>query len=559
MAARASVQLTEDDLRLLSDPAEVMSRFEIESKEAGKGQFNNPNPCQQMLLHDWWDFDTGTMRDTGRKTDILKARQQGVGLMTQSFIAAVALGTPMPFNVMTVAHADATMERHITRYREIVGSLPALLRPSVAKERENMWWWGNGTKFHGATAGGKTGKAQGFTFQMLHGTECGMYGAAAELTVQSLMATQHETSPFFFQVFESTSEGPGGWWETHIDRSVRSNGDRNFRFFPWTIEPSYHVPFKSEEERAAFVKSLTEQDHAVVQTHMDYVNALGDRDKRILKAAGMLAVTVEQLHWRRRKLATTSVEKFGYDFPLTRDEAFLYAGVSWFPKPILEEMRRRALLPYRDLMLANAAVFEPPKGSKQYAVGVDIGQGTEGDYSAICVVDHMLNQVLVWSDNTSPPEVVGELAVRIAATYGNALLLIESNRGTEALKAARRLGYRRLYMERGKDFTTWGNQTTVSTGQGGKHGLFGHVRTQINAKRCRLNDRVTIDEMITIREDVAGRLGAPKRKHDDRAMAFILAVWAARGLKDPEILRADDLAKRYGLTEQGERRSVPFG
>lgn len=548
--ATARVRLSDEDLRVLSDPAEVMARFQIESKAQGKEQFNNPNPCQIMLFNDWWDPERRSIRRECRRTDIAKARQMGMGLMVQSFIAAVLLGTEAPVNVMTVAHTEPTMQRHIARYKEIVKTLPAAYQPGVKGDGEDKWWWANGTKFHGATAGGKKGKGQGYTFQMLHGTECGMYTRDAEATIQSLMSTMHDASPWFFEVFESTSEGPGGWWEKHVRRSREPGSGRNFRFFPWTIEPTYRTEFESKHARQAFIDSMEPDERDIVVEHSKYVAGLKERDQVVLRDCGLLTVTPEQLLWRRNKLVTTSKELFGYDFPLTVQEAFLHGGVSWFPKLILEDMRRRSTRPVRIQGLPGALLYEPPEMSKRYAVGVDVGEGTENDYSVICVIDHRMNQVFTWADNVTSPEQVGELAVRIAHDYNGALLLIESNKaGGEALKAARRLGYRHLYMERGKDYTTWGNQHTVSSGQGGKHGLLGHARTQLNAKRCRLHDELTIDELISVRDDVKGSLGAPKGKHDDRAMAWCMAMWAVRMVQDPVIEGSQRLVDLFTTRE----------
>lgn len=551
-------------LAILADPFECIVRMDLEHREGQRVQFNDWTPEQIMLVNDWWDPVRQSLG--ARETTVVKVRNQGVGAITQAFIAWYADQCADPVKVAVIAHTEDTAVRHIARLQEFMRTLPKAIQPRSKRTNELKWEWENGTLFLGATAKGSKGKGQGFTFQMLHVTECGMFDNREEAnkTIGSLGATMHRGSSHYFKVFESTSEGPGGWWESHVADAQR-DPKHNFRFFPWTINPSFFEPFDSMEERETFIANLTDADRDTVAKHDHYIADLAREHPRDYQMVcdlfpQLVEVTPEQLLWRRRKVSEHGGEEylFRHNYPMTVQEAFETGGIGYFSNSLLSTARLKCRAGTRTTW--GAMLWEEYQREDAYVVSCDPAEGGGGDYHVITVLNHRLEQCLVWSDNISSPENVGELAVRVAAAYGNALLLIEANRGTQALKAARRIGYRHLYMERdGKDLTTWGNQTSVSTGTSGKHGLFGHARTQLNAGRVLIRDVLTLDELLNIREDSSGRLGGANKKHDDRAMAWVLAVWAARRIEGHVTNRIANISARFGLQDDELRRTTPFG
>lgn len=574
-----SAQIPDDILAILDDPYQTITRFEIEHREGAKVRHaaNMWTPEQAMLVSDWWDGRNQCLRSSCRETTVVKGRNQGVGLITQEFFAWYVLRCPDPIRVALVAQSEKTRNRHMDRYKDLVRSMPSALHPDADTDNNDEWKWADGKLFHGLTAGGKTGRAQGFTYQMFHMTECGTLedADATQRLVGSIGATMHRASPHYFKVFESTSEGPIGWWPDHVGR-VRSHVAEsrhgiNFRFFPWSINPSFREPFRSPEEAKAFIGSITEAEARVVKHHAAYMAELA-RSKpanfRWIQAnyPHLVEMQPEALHWRRLKLADEFGNQevlFAHDYPMTVEEAFKSAGVGWFDLDYLDDRLTKVVdgMATRD----GARVWLTHEPMRKYVVAVDIAEGVggDGDYTVIQVLDNELRQCFVWASNETTPEVAGEYAVQVATAYGNALLLIEANkRGAEAIKAARKLGYKNLYQEKranGKmdDFVTSGNQF-----QNKKELLYGHARTQLNRRRVVLNDRLTIEEMMNIGIDSKGSIGGKDKKHDDRAMAWVLAVWAAQRIErtaSAEVSRMERIAADFGLQDTLPRRTLPFG
>ena len=559
--------VSDDVLAVLTDPYETMTRMELKHRETRVVQFTSDlwTPEQAMLLDDWWDPKAKAIKH--RDTVIAKGRNQGVGEITQKFMTWFAMQCPDPMDMALLAHAEPTRDRHINRYFENGMGLPAAIRPVTSNKTNEKWVWKNGTAFVGMTQGGKTGKGQGFTFTQAHMTECGMYTPAEDAieTIGSIKATMHESSPYYFIVKESTSSGPATWWQDEVSRAER-DPDTNFRFFPWAVNPSFRIPFKTPQERLEFSASLTPDEIEAQNLYDNYLTNLARTHPHNVQWIGKrypecLSLSLEALRWRRKKLHGDYGGVrflFAHDYPMTVAEAFLSGGTGWFDPELLSAMRFKAVKGERTR--EGVEVWRRPAPDCRYAVGVDIGEGVGGDYSVISVVDHQLRQCAVWSDNRTPPEQVGELAVRIAAGYHNALLLIESNKaGAEAIRAARRLGYGNFYMEKSvtgvaKDWMTKGNQFSSN-----KEMLYGHARTQMNAKRVEVNDPLTVDELTNIGLDRKGSINGRDKKHDDRAMAWVLAVWAARRIEKWHVDLHEEVNKAFGLSDAPEMRAtLPF-
>ena len=570
--------IPDDILAILDDPYQTISRFKIEHREAKIVRLE-PNlwtPEQVMLVGDWWDSKAGGLRDSCRETTVVKGRNQGVGLITQAFFAWYVARCVDPVHVILAAQTEATRDKHILRYKQLIRSLPSILHPTATKDNDALWAWDDGKEFRGVTMGGQTGAAQGFTAHMLHVTEGGpMKGEVAEVQrkIASVDATMHVASPHYFKVYESTSEGPSGWWPTHVAnvrRNIQAGGfGVNFRFFPWSVNPSFRVPFRSQAALHSFMDSVTPREALVVQQHAAYMADLAKNKPANFRwiqnnYPALVTMTPEALHWRRTKMEGAFGNDeimFAHDYPMTVEEAFLSSGIGWFDVAYLTEMLNRVESGRRTP--DGGMVWLEPSPSHRYVVGVDIAEGLGGDTdnSVIQVLDSELRQCFVWASNREAPDVVGELAVRVAATYNNALLLIEANkRGAEALKAARKLGYKNFYLEKrasGKmdDFVTSGNQFASK-----KEMLYGHARTQVAKRRVTLNDRLTIDELMSIGVDARGSINGRDGKHDDRAMAWVLAVWAAQRLSlAAERSGMARIMDDYGLHDAGSRRTIPFG
>ena len=472
----------------------------------------------------------------------LKPRNVGAGTILQADDVMYATVTRDPVSTLVVVHDDEAKKRHMERYREFWGNLPPYLKRDAYKNNEDELILKDrngqpGASFRSLIASGKS-EGKGSTFQRVHFTEVGDYEEGrAENLVGSVLAAVHP-GPHFAVVVESTSKGPGRyfarlWAEKQLDENWHC------RFFKWSRNPIYT---RTVPNPRRFEDSLTDEERIVQRAHH---------------------LSLEQLAFRREKVSMTGLTTFRHYYPLTPEEAFWGGGVGFFPEERLAGMLAAAPKTGRKRGLYR---FEQWSPLKLYAIGVDVShglgkegnQGKGGDFSVIQVVDHMGNQVAVWSDDRTAPQVVAEQVVLLASEYGNALVLIEANGpGIVTLQRMRQIGYPYLWLDNGKDFVTWGTSVRGQT-VGGKQAIFHHARQKLIDNTVSVLDSVTIDELQSVRENAKGTIEGSGR-YDDHAMAWVLAIWCMKRIEahyhDP--VKAMDALWHFGSSAR--KPTTPFG
>lgn len=509
---------------LLHDPVEFIPRLKIVDVGGKVRTFGSPFVEQVHMLRAWLD----PMR---RQSLVVKSRQIGCGTARQAYDFWYTYRCPDVVNTLVVTHEQEAMWRHAARYRQFYDTLPKPLQRATERDtKTDLFFKGRdgapGSGMKCITAGGKGG-GKAFTFQRAHFTELAYYGSEAQSVYGSVKGAIHPSEHYSLCV-ESTPNGPDNFF-AELAEMVQRDPEWRFLFFPWTMHAEYAV-----QPPPKFAESLTDEERRMMQRPVLFYGSDGE--------ATLPPPTLAQIAWRRRQVAEKGLTRFRYDYPMTVEEAFASAGTSYFPPEVLAEWLAAAGPTHID-----RRVFDRPRADTKYAIGVDVGQGLGRDWSVIQVLDHRGNQVAVWSGNRTPPHAVGEIAVEMAVEYGHAVLLIEANGpGVMALQRARQLGYQNLWTEAGKDFTTWGNQHSHAKGQG-KHLVFGHARKALLERTCSIRDRLTLSELLNIREDARGRIGGGDKKNDDHAMAWVLAMWALRRVADYAFDAAAQMSARFGL------------
>ena len=88
------------------------------------------------------------------------------------------------------------------------------------------------------------------------------------------------------------------------------------------------------------------------------------------------------------------------------------------------------------------------------------------------------------------------------------------------------------------------------TTSGNKEEAYGHARQMINGDALELNDHVTIQELLHIREE-DGRIEGQDGYHDDHAMALVLAEWNRRTIPT-------SVTKRHGRLQRHKSPRHPM-
>ena len=164
-----------------------------------------------------------------------------------------------------------------------------------------------------------------------------------------------------------------------------------------------------------------------------------------------------------------------------------------------------------------------PKMTK-YCIGGDTA-GEGSDFFTGHVLDARTGQqVATLKQQFDPDEYVKQMYC-LGVYYGNALIGIEANFDSFPIMELQRLGYTNQYVREAQDTYTgktekrFGFKTTSLTRPTIISRLIEIVREDTNS----INDKDTLEELLTIIRNEKGRIEAPEGGHDDQMMGLAIA------------------------------------
>jgi len=267
------------------------------------------------------------------------------------------------------------------------------------------------------------------------------------------------------------------------------------------------------------------------------------------------SLTDGQLAWRRRYLKQLGPYKFRREYPACLDDCFLGREGGYYGEEVLQDIH---VMEHQLHGKAHGREVEGPHPHDRYVMGVDIGGGVGGDYSALCVVSvSTMQPVYTERSNQVTPAAWAHRCIQVASRYNNALMLAESNNhGHAFLLELTHCGYR--YQWRSPKNRPW--VTTLQS----KLEAFDCLRESLQV--VKVMDRVTWMELRSLTIP-PGKLApeAPKGGHDDSAMAMALGYrclrdipssWRTHALQSGRT-RIDDLISR-SKARRIRSHSLPF-
>ncbi len=406
-----------------------------------------------------------------------------------------------------------------------------------------------------------------------HYSECGVWGDTPGKRAADLIADISGGIPkqakYSMQVYESTAKFADDFFHDLCYDALNRKSNNNLLFIPFYFIP--HDTLQIEDKRE-FVQWLV--------AHKDE-----DICKDGWKSPGKYywwlwneGACLEAIQWYRYEEKNyTKRSQMVNEAPASFEESFQSSGQKVFDFYDVDRFTKRCIDPVfiGDLISAdrrghgviedirfisnqsgNLMIWEMPDDSPikdRYIVSVDIGGPNDtSDYSSVRVMDRLM--MMPEFGLNARPNVVAEMhyhtdhdllaydAMRLAAWYNNALLVIESNTletkdqnrdtggdGSEYILDIVADIYPNLYMRHNKEEEVgdkvqkrYGFHTNAST----KPKIIDFMRTCLRDDLYFEPSKICCAEMAMY-EEVDKKLTAPPGKHDDTLMAQCICNWVA--------------------------------
>ena len=467
---------------------------------------------------------------------VLKARQIGFSTLTESIIFK---NTATKFNVNAgiITHKEEATTNLFNMSKRMYDNLPDNMKPSLkrsnAKELifDNDQGTGLKSKIKCMTAG-SSGVGRSDTFNYLHISELAFWGNNAKETTIGLFQAVPNL-PNTMIVIESTANG-FEYFKELWDMAVKGESDFIPVFVGWNELDDYKMPYTGFE--------------------------LTDYEKNLQRIYNL---SLEQLTWRRWCIKNNcggDEQQFKQEYPINPQEAFISSGNCVFDKEIVINRIQELSKPikvgyfeykYDDTMPAGKKItdirwvndkngyieiYEVPNVYK-YCIGGDTaGEGSDW------FTGHVLNAKTGKQVARLRHQMDEDLYVRQMYCLGYyyqyknqrtgvitpALMCIESNFSSFPNKELVRLGYSNMFVREKEDKYTgimdksYGFKTTSITRPVIIAELVKIVRESVEL----INDKLTLEEMLTFVRNEKGRPEAQQGAHDDLVMGLAIAYYS---------------------------------
>lgn len=488
---------------------------------------------------------------------LLKARQWGGSTLVQIFMAWIQLFRRTSWHSVIVADVEEQSRNIRAMYSRLAEYHPKEIlnvkfrnfegssKNKIIEGRDSIIYIGSMQK---------PDALRSADVMMAHLTEVGLWrateGKQPEDVVQSI-AGSVPLEPFSMIVMESTAKGVGNYFHRQWQKAVRGENGYTPLFVAWYEIDMYSKPFSSNDERDQFIRSMSEEEHAIFE----------------------LGATLEAINWYRSKKHGDSYDnwRMACEFPTTELEAFQSTGRRAHSPSYVNAMRKFCYSPlYKGRMFADSGrgksaidkslCFEeckdgefwvwqlPDRGDttrNRYVVSMDIGGRTkDADWSVISVIDRY------WVNRGGVEECIGTCrfhldqdlavwrAVQIATFYNKALLVIEANsldaRSTDGDHTLTILDeikeiYPNLYCRTDPQKIVEGAPAMYGffTSKASKTDLVNQMNRRLREEGYIERDSRALDEAdyYEIKED--GSYGAVVGEHDDIYMSRAIALKAS--------------------------------
>lgn len=534
-----AIELTENEELLKEVKARPEKLIELVFVVVDKEQKTTPffiNEVQQEFLITLnkaiEDFEKGLITDISIL--VLKGRQQGFTTLITAYQEACSI-LNKNFQGFTLADkADNAEAIFQNKAKFPYSQLPEVIKPTEKFNNKRQFLFEKiNSSWAVDTATKDVGRSR--TVNFFHGSECAFWKDGIS-PIQAALGEAFTKN--CIKIYESTANGFNDY-----EKMWRSKNHINC-FFEWWRTKEYRINFESEVNKTEFLKR--------VETSKEWIY------ERLKWLKDIKELDDEQLYWYYKKY-NNYIDKdlIKQEYPCTPEEAFLMSGRCVFetesiikrlqnlPKVLKvgyftydeEQARLGKMTNIRWVNDRNGyiKIYELPNTPKitKYCIGGDTA-GEGSDYFTGHVLDVRTGKQVAVLRHEFDADLYAKQMYCLGMYYSSkdnkgqlqtALIGIESNFDSFPIRELQRLGYMNQYVREEEDTYT-GKLTKrfgFRTDRNSRPRIISELIQIVRDSTNQLNDKDTLEEMLTFVRNEKGRPEAQEGAHDDLVMGLAIA------------------------------------
>ena len=487
-------------------------QIRILPKDASRGFIPMEFNAAQKIVDDAIEKQ---LKETGKvRAIVLKARQMGLSTYATGRVYWKSYLTPFNKSVV-MAHDSATSDALFAMSRNIIQNMRPEFAPILKKSNSKEIGFEHNDSGYRLYTAGSPEAGRGTTPTIAHLSEVAFWTHDAKILAGLFQGISQADGTEV--ILESTANGVGNEFHRLWKGAVAGENEYIPIFVPWFLMPEYKRVVLEPEE---FSETITEEEEELQARH---------------------GLNIEQLYWRRLKIAEGGMDKFRQEYPSTAEEAFIVSGANVFNTEKLMNMEADAVQKKQHFSIDSCMfedhregfleIFKYPKFESNFVIGADCALGVGRDYSAAVVLNEDREVCAVYRNNKMDPTQYGDLLFYLGRFYNNALTAVESNSlGIATLNRLKQMDYVNLYHQTkvanisNEEGTRLGWRTTQAT----KPMIIGHLKNAIENDDIHLASPTIIQECLDYVADENGRTNAISGCNDDTVIATAIALEVLR-------------------------------
>ncbi|NLZ82085.1 MAG: terminase, partial [Clostridiales bacterium] len=495
-------------IKILSDPILWGSSFCKVVDKNGKTVPFVMNPQQTELVNGLSKYNI-----------VLKSRQLGITTVSCCLSLYYAITQPNS-HCMLISFSMDSANSIFDKLKSMYDSIPNAIKPRELANNRSYLKFDNGSKISVCTMGSKE-LARGSSLKFVHISEIGF--CKQDKVVKQLLAIEQALLPDGKIVLESTANGLNEF-SNMWDRAEQGESLYKPFFFSWIDDK---IMFAEEYKQFAtrykgiYGKSLEHNElEPIEQTYFD------------------MGASLEQLMWRRLKIANSTEMQFKQEYPANPLEAFITSGANIFnaekvqrlfnERKTIEKITNISDIPMELKLYLNnyLSVWETPQKGTKYYIGVDSAEGIGQDSTVIDVLNADGMEVAQFRTNKIQAYEMATITNAMGLWYNRALIVVEkaSTGGVILDRLRNTYKYKNLYKH--KDYDNKGKMVKKIgwvTSSKTKPILINDLVEWFENNDIFVRSTATLSEMKTYMFD-GSSTNAERGKHDDTIISLALAV-----------------------------------